>query len=111
MRTATAETIAPAKPKPVRITPAGQVSIPKHYRDAMSITTGDYLMPELTPDGLLFRPQVLAPAAATPDELRAFKRGRAEAAAGKTMPYEQYRTDRAQRLDRQRGPKRAKAAR
>ena len=54
------------------------------------------------------RVEALPEETASLDELRAFKRGRAEAAAGKTTPYEQYR---AARLDRQRSPKRAKAAR
>jgi AbrB family looped-hinge helix DNA binding protein len=93
-----------------------QLSIPKRIREAIGLQLGDFV--ELTADRgvVVLRPKQLTDkpipeATATPAEIRAFDRGRAEYARGETIPYEQYRSERAARLDRQRGQKRAKAAR
>jgi AbrB family looped-hinge helix DNA binding protein len=99
-----------------RFTGNHQLSIPKPVREAVGLVLGDFV--ELTAERgtIVIRPKQLTDkpvprAAATATELRAIKRGRAEVAAGETVPYEQYRTERAARLERQPRQKRAKAAR
>jgi len=99
-----------------RFTGNHQVSIPKPVREAIGLALGDFV--ELTAERgtIVIRPKQLTDkpipeATATATELRAIKRGRAEAAAGETIPYEQYRAERAARLERQPRQKRAKAAR
>ena len=99
-----------------RFTGNHQVSIPKPVREAIGLALGDFV--ELTAERgtIVIRPKLLTDkpipeATATAAELRAIKRGRAEAAAGETIPYEQYRAKRAGRLERQPRQKRAKAAR
>jgi AbrB family looped-hinge helix DNA binding protein len=99
-----------------RFTGNHQVSIPKPVREAIGLALGDFV--ELTAERgtIVIRAKQLTDkpipeATATAAELRAIKRGRAEAAAGETIPYEQYRAERAARLERQSRQKRAKAAR
>jgi AbrB family looped-hinge helix DNA binding protein len=99
-----------------RFTGNHQVSIPKPVREAVGLALGDFV--ELTAERgtIVIRPKLLTDkpipeATATAAELRAIKRGRAETAAGETIPYEQYRAKRAARLERQPRQKRAKAAR
>lgn len=99
-----------------RFTGNHQVSIPKTVREAVGLALGDFV--ELTAERgtIVLRPKQLTnkpipEAAATAAERRAIERGRAEAAAGETIPYEQYKAGRAARLERQPRQKRTKAAR
>ncbi len=99
-----------------RFTGNHQVSIPKLVREAVGLALGDFV--ELTAERgtIVIRPKQLTDkpvpeATATPAELRAIKRGRAEAAAGEAISYEQYQAGRAPRLERQRRQKRAKTRR
>ena len=99
-----------------RFTGNHQLSIPKAVREAVGLTLGDFV--ELTAERgtIVIRPKELTdksiPAAtATPAELRAIKRGRAEVARGEALPYEHYQADRRRRLGGQRQQKRKKAAR
>ena len=99
-----------------RLTGNHQVSIPKPVREAVGLALGDFV--ELTAERgtIVMRPKQLTnkpipKGTATPAERRAIKRGRAEAAADETIPYEQYQADRPARLERQRRQKRTKAAR
>jgi len=99
-----------------RFTGNFQVSIPKAVREAVGLVLGDFV--ELTAERgtIVLRPKQLTDkpipeGTATPAELRAIRSGRAEVAAGETIPYEQYRSERAARLERRRRQKRAKAAR
>lgn len=106
---------APKATAIARFTGNHQLSIPKIVREAVGLSLGDFV--ELTAERgtIVLRLKQLTnkpipEATATAAELRAIKRGRGEAAAGKTIPYEQYKAGRATRLDRQPRQKRTKTA-
>ena len=99
-----------------RFTGNHQLSIPKPIREAIGLQLGDFV--ELTAErgAIVLRPKQLTDkpipeVTGTPGELRALKRIRAADARGETIPYEQYRAERAARLGGRGRQGRAKAAR
>jgi AbrB family looped-hinge helix DNA binding protein len=100
-----------------RLTGNYQVSVPKPVRDALGLQLGDIFEVSAGPRGVVvLRPKQLTDkpipeVTGTPAELRALKRVRAADARGETIPYEQYRAERAARLGGRGRQGRAKAAR
>jgi AbrB family looped-hinge helix DNA binding protein len=99
-----------------RFTGNHQVSIPKPIREAIGLKLGDFLEVSAVRGTIVLRPKQLTDkpvpgVMGTPAELRALKRVRAADARGETIPYEQYRTERAARLGGRGRQGRAKAAR
>jgi len=99
-----------------RFTGNYQLSIPKPIREAIGLQLGDFVELTAARGAVVLRPKQLTDkpipeVTGTPAELRALKRIRAADARGETIPYEQYRAERAARLGGRGRQARAKAAR
>jgi AbrB family looped-hinge helix DNA binding protein len=60
-RSRTATVATPTRPTLVRLTPSGQVSIPKPIRDSRGYAAGDFFTIEPTTDGVILRRQIITP--------------------------------------------------
>jgi AbrB family looped-hinge helix DNA binding protein len=98
------------------VSPKFQVCVPKPVRDAIGLKAGDLLEAAAERGVIVLRPKTLVDrpireAVPSAREIRALNRVIAADQRGDTIPYEQYRAERAARLGRRPRQARAKAAR